>query len=139
VATVDYRDPELAAHLRDLAPGGIDVHWETSGHHDFDVVAAAVAIGGRVLLTASAGPHREPPLPVPALYTRDVSLVGFVISRARASDLGDAAGLINGLLRAGRLSARIADVLPLSATGEAHRRMEAGEVDGRVLLDPARA
>jgi len=44
--------------------------------------------------------------------------------------------LINTMLSAGELSARIAEVLPLTATAQAHARLEAGKVDGLLLLRP---
>ena len=131
-AVVDYRDPDLAARLRAAAPSGVAVFWDTSGHHDFDVAAAVVAPGGRVLLTA--GGDARPVLPVGRLYTRDVTLRGFVISRAAVGDLADAAGLINRMLLAGQLTARISDERPLADTAVAHALLEEGEVRGRVIL-----
>lgn len=132
---LDYRDPHLADALRASAPAGVDVFWDTSGHHDLGLVAAAVAPGARVLLTAAA--LDRPALPVADLYTRDVSLHGFVISRARPTDLATAAALINDLLERGLLTARITETLPLSATADVHSRLESGQVEGRLLLDPS--
>ncbi len=68
------------------------------------------------------------------LYTRDISLLGFVLSRAGAADLAAAARVINQLLAAGRLTAQISGCLPLAETAEAHRRIEHGGVDGRLLV-----
>lgn len=92
----------------------------------------AADLADRVLVTAAN--DGDTPAPLPRLYQRDVSVVGFVISRARVEDLVDAARLINRMLVDGELSARIADELPLSETEAAHRRMEAGGVSGRLLL-----
>lgn len=131
---VDYRDPELAHRLTQAVPAGVDVFWDTSGHHDLDLAAALVATGGRVLLTAAAVPRL--PFPAAALYTRDVSLRGFVISRARVDDLAAAAAFINSLLARGLLPARISEVLPITATRDVHARLEAGQVSGRILLRP---
>ena len=131
---VDYRDPDLTAALRAAASGGIDVFWDTSGHHDLDLAADVLAPGGRILLTA--GGAVRPALPVGPLYTRDVSLHGFVISRASASDLALGAGHINRMLASGELAVQIAGELPLAQTAEAHRRIEAGQVRGRLLLRP---
>lgn len=131
---VDYRDPALAEQLREAAPGGVDVFWDTSGHHDLDLAAGVVAPGGRILLTAGAG--ARPELPLGQLYTRDISLPGFVISRATVSRLADAARLVNLMLAAGELDARVTETLPLSATAEVHARLEAGQVRGRVLVRP---
>lgn len=131
---VDYRDPNLADQLRTTAPGGIDVFWDTSGHHDFDLVTNVLAPRGRVLLTAAAIDH--PTLPVAAMYTRDVNLTGYVISRATVSELAAAAELITTMIAAGSLTARVSEVLPLASTAEVHARLEAGKVDGRLLLRP---
>lgn len=131
---LDYRDPHLSEQLQAAAPTGVDVFWDTSGHHDFELVAQVIAVGGRVLLTAGAA--RPVQLPVNALYTKDVDLLGFVISRASVSDLAAAAELINDMLAAGALTARVSDVLPLSATADVHARLEAGQVGGRLLLRP---
>lgn len=133
---IDYHDSDAGDKIRAAAPDGVDVYWETSGHHDFDAAVERTARGGRILLTA-AGPEPRVELPVSSAYTRDVSLLGFVISNATVSDLAAAAEVINQRLADGTLSARIADVLPLAEAREAHRRIEAGEVSGaRLILRP---
>jgi NADPH:quinone reductase-like Zn-dependent oxidoreductase len=129
---VDYHDPDLARCLRGAVPDGIDLFWETSGHHDLDLAAGALAPRGRVILSAAT--EELPVLPVGDLYTRDVSLCGFVISRATVSELADAARLLDTMLATGQLSARIAEVLPLNATAEVHAWLEAGTATGRLLV-----
>ncbi len=132
-AVFDYRDPDLAGRVADAARGGVHVFWETSGAHDFDVVARTAAPGCRVLVTAARGPAW---VPLPQLYPADVSLLGFVVSRASVADLAAAAGLINQMLVAGALTSRIADEWPLERAALAHERMERGEISGRLLLRP---
>jgi NADPH:quinone reductase-like Zn-dependent oxidoreductase len=75
-------------------------------------------------------------VPVGPLYVKDGRLLGFVISNASAADLSHAAVTINRMLEDGSLPARIADVLPLREAAEAHRRLEAGQVRGRLVLRP---
>jgi NADPH:quinone reductase-like Zn-dependent oxidoreductase len=133
-ATVDFQDPRLARRLADLAPDGIDVFWNTSTHHDLDVAVHAVTTGGKVLITAGTG--ADAALPVRPFYVRDISLHGFVISRASAGDLAGAARLINRMLGAGTLTTRVVEQLPLSETAEAHRRLESGTVRGRIVVRP---
>ena len=133
-AVVDYRDPDLAGRLRVAAPDGVDLFWETSGRHDLRLACEAVAPGGRVLLSAAT--WERPELPVREIYTRNVSLRGFVISRATVSQLADASRLINTMLVAGELNARVTEVLPLDATAEVHARLEAEAVTDRPLLRP---
>lgn len=131
---VDYRAPALVDRILEVPADGVDVYWETSGEHDFDRVDRVAAAGCRVLITAAV--DRRPSLPLAPFYMRDISLIGFVISRATVDQLRAAAELINTELAAGTLSARIADRLPLEQTAEAYRRLADGEVRGRLLLLP---
>ena len=133
----DYADPDLAAVLTRQAPEGVDIFWDTSGHQDLALAATVLRPGGRLLVTAGLG--GKTPVPAGALYTKDVSVLGFVISRASAGQLAQAAELINKLTAAGLLTAQIAGELPLSAAAQAHARMEAGEIRGRLLLRPGGA
>ena len=130
-AVIDYRAPDLAERIAAAAPDGVDVFWDTSGTNTVDVAAAVLRPGGRMLVTAARSPVQVALAP---LYTRDISIDGFVISRASADELASAAGLINSMLAAGRLTTRIADRLPLADAAQAHRLLEAGQVDGRLLL-----
>ncbi|MEV7770880.1 NADPH:quinone reductase [Kitasatospora sp. NPDC086791] len=129
---LDYADPRLPAHLKSLSPQGIDVHLDTSGRNDLATAVDLLAPRGRIVLLAGACTH--PVLPAGALYTKDGSIRGFVISRATTAELAAAAADLNRLLPTGRLRARHTETLPLPAAAEAHRRMEAGELHGRRLI-----
>jgi NADPH:quinone reductase-like Zn-dependent oxidoreductase len=120
--------------LRSQAPAGVDIFWDTSGRQDLELAAAVLRPGGTIVVSAGFGGHTR--VPLGSLYTRDIALRGFVISRARADELAAAAALIGELAAAGRLTARIAGELPLSAAAQAHARIEAGQVRGRLLLRP---
>ncbi|MEV8313337.1 zinc-binding dehydrogenase [Streptomyces sp. NPDC059900] len=130
---IDYRDPDVPGRLREAAPGGFDVHLDTSGRADLAFSVELLAHGAR--LVAMVGLSDTPVLPVGRLYTRDASIVGFAISNASTADLAEAAGGVEWLLRATPWRPRIADRLPLSRAAEAHRRMEDGQVRGRLVLD----
>jgi NADPH:quinone reductase-like Zn-dependent oxidoreductase len=130
----DYADPDLAAALAWQAPYGLDIFWDTSGRQDLALAAEMLRPGGRLLVTAGLGARTT--VPAGGLYTKDVSVLGFVISRASATELAKAAELINELTAAGPLTTRIAGDLPLSAAARAHEQMEAGQVHGRLLLRP---
>ena len=60
--------------------------------------------------------------------------MGFAISNATTTDLAEAADGVSGVLRDTPWRPRIAARLPLSQTAEAHRRLEAGGVRGRLVL-----
>ncbi|MFI6681530.1 NADPH:quinone reductase [Kribbella sp. NPDC050470] len=119
-------------HHSEVPASAVDVWIDNSGRHDLEAAVPLLAQGGRII--ALAGMAARPVLPIGALYTRDASIRGFVISNASAGDLADAAKLINGQLAAKRLRARTRPALPLSAAADAHRQMESG-VRGRILLN----
>ncbi|MEV0218302.1 NADPH:quinone reductase [Streptomyces sp. NPDC050704] len=134
---LDRADPGLPAAVRDLAPGGVDVVWDCSGHHDFETTVPLLARGGRVILMA--GLRTRAVLPVGAVYTRDISLRGFVISNASTADLAEAAEDINRELARGRLTGRIRARLPLTEAARSHRLLEGREgagAPGRIVLVP---
>lgn len=130
----DYRDEDLVSKLRDAAPHGADVYWDTSGHLDLSVIAPLLAVGARIIVTAT----HDPTVSLPALnyYRHDVSVLGFTISNASMSDLAATARIINSRLADQTLQPRIAAKMPLTAAAEAHRELEAGHVDGRIVILP---
>ncbi|MBB4895537.1 NADPH:quinone reductase-like Zn-dependent oxidoreductase [Streptomyces olivoverticillatus] len=129
---LDYRDPSLPGRLAEAAPGGVGLWIDTSGVNDLAIAVELLAPRGRIVLLA--GPAARPVLPVGPLYQKDGSITGFVISHASVAELADAAVVVNRLLAAGLLRPRAAEVLPLSATSEAHRRMEKGELHGKRIV-----
>jgi NADPH:quinone reductase-like Zn-dependent oxidoreductase len=133
-AVVDYRDPDALEQVHQLAPDGVDVHLDTSGRPDLDGALATVGHGARIVLMA--GLTARPVLPFGAVYPRDISLVGFAISNAGVDDLAATATAINHGLAADMFELPITAELPLSQTAQAHRRLEAGGVRGRIILRP---
>lgn len=130
--TLDYHSPNLPDQVRDLAPEGVHLWWDTSGHHDLEATLPLMAQRGTMLLMA--GIRASTKLPVGDLYTRDLSLVGFAISNATVDELASAADAINRLLAEGRLTARVGATMTLSQAREAHELLESGGVRGRILI-----
>ena len=64
---LDYRAAGFADALRGAAPDGVDVHLETSGHHDLGLAVDVLADRGRIVVMAGMGarpvfpPGRLPP------------------------------------------------------------------------------
>lgn len=131
----DYRDKDLLAKLGDAAPDGADVYWDSSGHLDLPAIAPLLAVGARIIITAT----RDPTVSLPALhyYRQDVRVLGFAISNASTSDLAAIARIINSRLADNTLQPRIAAKMPLTAAAEAHRLQEAGNVKGRIVILPS--
>ncbi|MFJ7768383.1 NADPH:quinone reductase [Streptomyces sp. NPDC097107] len=133
---LDHRAPDLVERSRRAAPHGYDVHLDTSGHGTLADAVDLLARGGRLVAMVGLG-SGPAGLPVSRLYTRDASIVGFAISNATTADLAEAAEGVVRVLRDTPWRPRIADRLPLPMTAEAHRRLEAGEVRGRLVLAPS--
>jgi NADPH:quinone reductase-like Zn-dependent oxidoreductase len=133
---VDYRDPDLRGRLATLAPGGIDLYVDTSGHLDLPGAIDLLALGGRIMLLAGGGQRLT--LPAGPLYTHDRRILGFAISRATTAELAEAAAVLNDRLAAGDLPARVRAVWPLERTAEAHQAVERG-LRGRTVLRVAPA
>jgi NADPH:quinone reductase-like Zn-dependent oxidoreductase len=128
---VDYRDPDLHGHLRALAPGGVDLYLDTSGHLDLPAAVDLLADRGRIVLLAGRGQRLT--LPAGPLYTHDRRILGFAISGAGSGELAEAAAALNQRLAAGDLPVRVREVWPLERTAEAHQAVEHG-VRGRIVL-----
>ncbi|QKW59500.1 NADPH:quinone reductase [Streptomyces sp. NA03103] len=133
---LDHHAPDLGERLRAAAPDGYDVHLDTSGRGVLADAVESLARGGRLVAMVGLG-SGPAALPVSRLYTRDASIVGFAISNATTADLDEAARGVVGVLTRTPWRPRIADRLPLSRTAEAHRRLEAGRVRGRLVLTPS--
>ncbi|MFA5522333.1 MAG: NADPH:quinone reductase [Castellaniella sp.] len=134
-AVLDYQAPDRYARLRRLAPEGIDVWWDTSGHYAFAEVLGQMRPRGRVIIMAGLGRSR-PVLPVGDVYTRDVRLCGFAISNAGVADLAQAARAINRSLAEGGLRAREGARYPLAEADTAFAALVSQEVRGRILVIP---
>lgn len=128
---LDFEDGHLSARVGEAAPAGVDIFWDTSGSAVIDEVAPLVALGGRILVTA--GRAKQPPFSLWPLYTKDVTLDGFVISHATVSELAAAARWINGRLAGDGFAVEVTHVVPLERAAEAHRLVESG-VRGRVVI-----
>jgi NADPH:quinone reductase-like Zn-dependent oxidoreductase len=136
-AVIDRDDPEATRRIAEVAPFGFDVYWEQSGAPDFDMIVPMMAPRGRIVVIAGLTARAE--LPVGALYTRDISLHGFAISNASASDLARAARAINRELASGRLRGRVRQTLRLADAARAHQMQESrkgSDPPGRIVLIP---
>ena len=130
-AVVDYRAADLAARVDALVPGGVDIYWDTSGRADAARAAAAMAVRGRMIVTASRGD--DPVIPMRTLYMRDQRIVGFVISRATTTDLVTAARDLDSWFERDGLSVQITDTVGLDDLPGAHALVERG-TPGRIVV-----
>lgn len=134
-AVFDYHQPDVYEQVRQAAPEGVDVWWDTSGRNRFDPCLSLLSMGGRVVVMSGLR-GTDPQLPVGAMYTREITLYGFAISNASTDDLALAARAINRLLSTGRLHARVGAVFALADAAKAQEAMAAGQVSGRIVVLP---
>ncbi|QYN18584.1 zinc-binding dehydrogenase [Amycolatopsis sp. DSM 110486] len=126
----DYRDERLSDRLASAGP--VDLFVDTSGRNDLEAAVRLLAWRGRIVLLAGA--RSRPVLPAGELYMHDRSVLGFAISNATAADLAEAAAALNPRFAAGGLRPRRVEHRTLADAAETHRRLERGEVHGRVVL-----
>jgi NADPH2:quinone reductase len=91
---------------------------------------------GRILLLGHAARTPDTPVTGDDLWRRSAGMLGFSVGpylQANPSAARPAAGNVLDLLASGRLAQHV-DELPLAEAAEAHRRLEAHEVPGRIVL-----
>jgi NADPH2:quinone reductase len=135
---INYRSDDVAAQVKQFAPEGVNVYWETQREPDFDRSVAMLAPRGRMILMA--GREARPVFPVGPFYVKGCSLHGFAMFNATPLEQDACAADINRWLVSGQLRANIAREMPLSETAAAHRLQEdntlrhAGTLSGKIVL-----
>lgn len=119
---IEYNRESLADRLKELAPEGVQVFWETLRDPDFDFAVGAMAPNARMILMA--GRDARPPFPVGPFYVKGCSLHGFAMFKESAESQAASAADINHWVRKGLLRSQIDRVLPLQDAAEAHRLQE---------------
>lgn len=115
------RGDGVAQRIRELRPDGVPGLADCSAQHG--ALLAAVADRGRFASVRSWKPVTE----------RGIE-IGTVLVNDRAHDTPTLIELVN-LAAKGVLTPRVAEVLPARLAGTAHRRLAAGGIRGRLVLD----
>lgn len=137
---VNYRNDDLDAALREFAPQGVNVWFETLREQNFDQAIGHLAFRGRMIVMA--GRDSRPAFPVGAFYVKDCSVHGFAMFNASADEQRLAADNINRWLSEKKLRPRISRVMRLAETAAAHRIQEestihkSGALAGKIVLEP---
>jgi NADPH2:quinone reductase len=137
---INYTAEDVDAQIKEFAPQGVNVWWETLREPDFDRAVSMLAPRGRMILMA--GRDARPPFPVGPFYVKGCSLHGFAMFNASPDEQRAAADDINRWLAAGKLKANVDRVLPLEEAAAAHKLQEdntihkAGTLAGKIVLKP---
>ncbi len=138
---INYRTQDVDAAIREAAPDGVDVWWETLREPDFERTVPLLARRGRMIIMA--GREARPTFPVGPFYVKDCTLKGFAMFNAAPEEQQRAAKDINRWLAAGQLHPRIDRMLPLSEAATAHKLQEEntigqqGTISGKLVLSPS--
>ncbi len=127
---VDYTAADWSRQVKQITRGrGVDVVVDHVGQATFSSSLRVLARGGRyVFCGATTGPKVE--LHLNLIFFKNLSVLGCTMG-----GLGDVHASLR-LVEAGKLETVIDDVLPLAQVAEAHRRLEAREVFGKLVLSP---
>ncbi len=135
---LNYKADDVPARLREFAPDGIDVWYETQREPNLEVSVPLLRKRGRMILMA--GRTAKPPLPLGSFYPRDCSLHGFAMFNAHPDEQARAAEDINRWAASGKLKPVVGRVFPLDQAAEAERFLEqntthgAGTLSGKVVI-----
>ncbi|MFV1994540.1 MAG: zinc-binding dehydrogenase, partial [Verrucomicrobiales bacterium] len=137
---IDYKSEDIGARLREFAPGGIDVFWETRRQPELEFAIESLAERGRLVLMA--GRDAVVPFPVGPFYFKQCSVVGFVMFQCTPDEQRTCADDLNRWLDQGAIRPRIDRIIPLAEAAAAHQVQEdntidgAGTLAGKIVLTP---
>ncbi|MEX2317386.1 MAG: NADPH:quinone reductase [Pirellulales bacterium] len=137
---INYKTDDVPARVKQFAPEGLNVWWETLREPNFDQTIDLLAPRGRMILMA--GRDARPPFPVGPFYVKGCRLYGFVLFNATVDEQQRAADDISRWLAEGKLRPRIDRVMPLDQAAAAHRLQEentigkAGTLAGKIIMRP---
>lgn len=134
---IDYRREDVAARVRQVVPGGVDVVVEVSGANAALDSAVLAQHGAVALYAGTPGEQLTVPLrDQMALNAQWHFVLVYTAPRAaKAAAVEDVAAAVDaGAVRVGREAGLPLTVLPLAETAQAHTAVEGGAV-GKVLVD----
>ncbi len=138
---LNYKTDDIPARLREFAPEGIDVWYETQREPNLDVAIPLLRKRGRMILMA--GRAARPTLPLGAFYPRECSLLGFAMFNASPDEQRTAADDMNRWAESGQLKPLIGRSYSLEQAAQAEQDLEdntlnkAGTLHGKIVIQVA--
>jgi NADPH:quinone reductase len=129
---LNYKADDIPERLREFAPEGVDVWYETQREPDLEVSVPLLRKRGRMILMA--GRAARPTLPLGSFYTRDCSLLGFAMFNASPDEQRRCADDIVRWVEAGKLKANVGRIFPLAEAAAAQKFLEENTVGGAGTL-----
>ena len=137
-AAIDYKAQDVAAALREYAPGGVDVFFDNVGGEILDAVLARLARGARIVLSGGLSQYAAQQVRGPSNYLELIAasalMAGF-LTPDYADRYAQARAELAGWLREGRLISR-EDILlgGVRAFPDALPNLFAGQNIGKLIL-----
>jgi NADPH2:quinone reductase len=125
---LNYKTDDIAARLREFAPDGIDVWYETQRDPNLEVSIPLLRKRGRMILIA--GRAAKPILPLGSFYPRNCSLLGFAMFNAGPDEQRRAADDMRKWSEAGKLKPLVGRTFTLDQAAEAEKFLERATVEG---------
>jgi NADPH2:quinone reductase len=135
---LNYKTDDIPAKIRDFAPEGVDVWYETQREPDLEVSIPLLRKRGRMILMA--GRAAKPALPLGAFYPRNCALFGFAMFNATPDEQHRCAVDINRWAADGQLKPLVGRTYPLAQAARAQQDLEentihrAGTLQGKVVI-----
>ncbi|MGI9454979.1 MAG: zinc-binding dehydrogenase, partial [Aeoliella sp.] len=136
---LNYKTDDIPLRVKEFAPDGVNVWWETLREPNFDRTIDLLTERGRMIVMA--GRDARPEFPVGPFYVKECRLLSFVIFKAPADEQLKAATAINEWLASGKLQVPIGATFPIDETAAAHRLQEentlggAGTLQGKIVVE----
>ena len=137
---INYNTEDVTLRIKESAPNGINIWWETLREPNFEQTVPLLAPRGRMILMA--GRDAKPVFPVGPFYVKGCHIYGFAMFNASPEELRAAADDINRWLAVGKIKPRIDRVMSLDETAAAHRLQEestvgkSGTLTGKIVIKP---
>jgi NADPH2:quinone reductase len=137
---IGYDDPGWPQTVLDHTQGrGVDIVLESIGGDVFEQNFECLATFGRhIVFGSTRGPGH--PIAPRRLMTKAQSLAGFYLPVffERPELISGALQFLADGVRNGTIKTNVAAVLPLTRAADAHRMLESRQVQGIIVLDPAK-
>lgn len=121
-AVINYQEESISERLRELAPSGVNLFWETRRDPDFDLAIESMTDRGRLILMA--GRDARPVFPVGPFYVKECTISGFVMFKATPQEMKKCADQMNQWMANNQLKANIGATFPIEEIAKAHELQE---------------
>jgi NADPH:quinone reductase len=129
---LNYKTDDVPGRLREFAPEGFDVWYETQREPNLEASIPLLRKHGRMMLMA--GRTAKPALPLGSFYPRNCALLGFAMFNATPEEQQVCARGIVRWIEEGLLKPLVGRTFPLAAAAQAEKFLEANTLGGAGLL-----